>query len=232
MMSRIIFLTLSILMGGLNLQANILSVSDFSSGLDGWEPNNPWTTNTAGGITPSNPYLQMVVGDFGTRGSKLITFNSTSNWVGNFLSQGVNGVSFDIRNWSDSDTVYARVVIGNRANPQQTGGSWWISKTAVVIDPLSSWKSVFLSISEEDMQRVGNLMGELGTDSWESTLSNIQGFRILSSIIGSAPNGDEFFGTVGIDNITLYAIPEPALTAVAMALISLLLFTRRLKSKS
>lgn len=211
----------------LGLSANIISISDFSTGMDGWEPNNPWKTNTVGGLSPSNPYLEMIVGDYGNRGSKLITFNPTSPWVGDLYTMGVNSLSLDIRNWSTSDSIYLRVVIGNAANPQQEGGSWWISQTPIIVRTEADWQNITLSITADSMQRVGNLLGELGTDSWEATMGNVQGFRIVSSIIGDAAIGDEFFGTVGFDNITLYAIPEPSGSVGLLALFSLGIWMRR-----
>lgn len=219
-LSQLLPLSLGLLTGTADLLGNIVySAADFSDGMQGWEPNSPWVTDTVGGLNTDNPYLKMIIGEYGNRGSRLITFNPLQPWTGDLLSEGVHRLSLDIRNWSEQDPVYLRLVIGNRSNPQQAGGTWWISRTPVLVNPLSDWQSVSIGISEASMQRVGNLMGELGTDSWESTLTNVQGFRILSSTLGYSAIGDEFFGTVGLDNITLYAaVPEPRHTAVIVLL--------------
>lgn len=213
-----------LLAGTVDLPGNIVyAAANFSDGMQGWEPNSPWVTETADGIGVNNPYLQMIIGEYGNRGSRLITFNPLQPWTGNLLSEGVHRLSLDLRNWSEQDPVYLRLVIGNRANPQQPGGTWWISKTPVLVNPLSDWQAVSIDISEGTMQRVGNLMGELGTDSWESTFANVQGFRILSSTLGFSAIGDEFFGTVGMDNITLYTtVPEPRHTTVILLCVAAL----------
>ena len=68
------------------------------------------------------------------------------------------------------------------------------------------------------MHRVGNLGGTIGLDTFEDTLSNINGLRILSSTLGFAAIGDEFYGVVGMDNIQLVSVPEPSQIALIIGL--------------
>ena len=69
------------------------------------------------------------------------------------------------------------------------------------------------------MHRVGNLGGTIGLDTFEDTLSNINGLRILSSTLGFAAIGDEFYGVVGMDNIQLIsAFLEPSQIALIIGL--------------
>ena len=86
-----------------------------------------------------------------------------------------------------------RIAISNLANPQQSGGTWWASSTPVFFAPESGWGYASFEINESSMQRVGNLTGELGVDTFEDTLSDINGFRILSSTLGYGAI-DEFYG--------------------------------------
>ena len=79
-------------------------------------------------------------------------------------------------------------------------------------------------INESSMQRVGNLTGELGLDTFEDTLSDINGFRILSSTLGYGAIGDEFYGVVGMDNIQLITIPEPSFIASLFTILVLPFF--------
>jgi hypothetical protein len=204
----------------------IFITSTFSSGNDGWQPDN-WQTTGVNGLSPGNPYLKIAADGSGALG-KMITFNPTTDWTGDYVAAGVTGIRLDIANMSDSDDVYLRVALGNRASPQQPGGTWWISKTPVFLSLGSGWTSVVLPIAEADMVVVGNIMGESDNESFADTFSDIQNIRILSAAIPVGAIGDEFVGDVGVDNIAL--VPEPTtlpLVGVGMAVI---LLNRRRKT--
>ena len=113
------------------------------------------------------------------------------------------------------------------ANPQQSGGTWWASSTPIYFAPESGWGNATFQINESSMQRVGNLTGELGLDTFEDTMTDINGFRILSSTLGYGAIGDEFYGVVGMDNIQLISIPEPNFTFFLLAIFLLTQFSRR-----
>lgn len=202
--------------------------SDFSDDLDGWQPLNPWLRSSVDGLFEGDFYMRMPVGiNAGNKGSKLIAFNPTNDWTGNFVEKGVTGVSLNFVNWSESDPVYLRIAISNLANPQQSGGTWWASSTPIYFAPESGWGTASFQINESSMQRVGNLTGELGLDTFEDTLSDIKGFRILSSTLGYGAIGDEFYGVVGMDNIQLITIPEPSFIASLFTILVLSLFLKR-----
>lgn len=180
--------------------------STFNNGNEGWQPDN-WVTNDVNGITPGNPYLEIAADGSGQLG-KMITFNANAEWTGNYQAAGVTGIQLDIRNMSDSDDVYLRMAIGNRASPQQSGGTWWLSNTATFIPLESDWMHVFLPFTEADMVVVGNIMGESDNEAFIDTFSAIQNIRILSAAVPVGAIGDEFLGDVGIDNVAL--VPEPS----------------------
>ena len=203
-------------------------ISHFSNDLEGWEPLNPWLRSSVEGLSEGDFYMRMPVGiNPGNKGSKLIAFNPTNEWTGNFVEKGVTGVSLNFANWSESDPVYLRIAISNLANPQQSGGTWWASSTPIYFAPESGWGAVSFQINESSMQRVGNLTGELGLDTFEDTLSDIKGFRILSSTLGYGAIGDEFYGVVGMDNIQLITIPEPSFIASLFTILVLTYFLKR-----
>jgi hypothetical protein len=189
--------------------------STFETGLNGWEPDNPWTTSDIDGLTPGNDYLRIEAVGSG-KGGKMITFNPTSEWTGNYFSAGVTGIRMDVSNWSESDTVFLRIALGNRANPQQSGGTWFLSNTAIVIPNDGVWSNVFLPLNEPDLVRVANLIGEVGTDTYAATFSDIRNIRILSAEIPLGAIGDEFVGNVGIDNIML--VPEQSQLPLAIGI--------------
>ena len=63
--------------------------SDFSDDLEGWEPLNPWLRSSVDGLSEGDFYMRMPVGiNPGNKGSKLIAFNPTNAWTGDFVSKG------------------------------------------------------------------------------------------------------------------------------------------------
>ena len=70
--------------------------SDFSDDLDGWEPLNPWLRSSVDGISEGDFYMRMPVGiNPGNKGSKLIAFNPTNEWTGDFVEKGGNWRFFE-----------------------------------------------------------------------------------------------------------------------------------------
>lgn len=217
----------SILVGMMVLSApasgsSVFVISTFDAGSDGWQP---WDTSSAGGLSPGNPYLSVDADGSGVKG-KAITFNPTAEWTGNYLAAGITEVRLDIANMSEFDTVQLRVAVGNRASPMQSGGTWWVSLLPVTIPTSSGWSQASLSLKEADLVRVGNEMGELGTDTYAETFSDIRNIRILSANLPLGAIGDEFIGTVAMDNISLI-VPEPSTPLMFGLCVGLGLLRRR-----
>ncbi len=151
-------------------------------------------------------------------------FNQSSDWTGDYIGTGVSGIKLDIRNNSSSDVVYLRILLGNRGNSQQSGGTWFLTQTPVLIPVQSEWTQVFLPLANTDMGKVGNLMGQIGADTYEETCSDIKAIRIMSAFSKFSVIGDEFVGAVGINNVAL--VPEPS-TMPLIGLGSLLIYYGR-----
>lgn len=199
----------------------VFTLSTFDADAEGWQP---WSTSTTGGITENNPYLHLPVDGAGQFG-RMIAFHSGSDWTGDYISTGVDGLRLHLVNRSTINEIHLRLAIGNRASPQQPGGTWWLSRNAIIVPTQSEWAEITLPIAEQDFQVVGNLSGELGTDSFEETLSNVQNLRILSAVVPLGAIGDEFIGDVGLDNIAL--IPEPTSAFLLLSGCLVLLLLRR-----
>ena len=200
------------------------STSTFDDGPEGWQP---WGTVTNGaGLAPDNPYL-LIESDGSGRLGRMITFNWETDWTGNYISSMVTGMRLDLANFGDSDDIYLRIAIGNRASPQQPGGTWWISKQAIRIPTETDWNSYHIPIAESEMIVVGNIEGESDNESFTETLSNVGNIRILSSATPIGAIADEFFGDVGIDNIAL--VPEPTTLPLIGTGIGLLFLYRNRK---
>jgi hypothetical protein len=206
-----------------SVAAITLATSTFDSGSDGWMP---WTTSTVASPTPGNPYLNIAADGSGEKG-RLLTFNRSSSWVGDYLGSGVTHVELDVANMSIVDDLQLRVAIGNRSSPMVADGTWWVSNAAITRTTDTPWIRVSLSLLEADLHKVGNEMGQLGTDTYEQTFADIRAIRIMSSNVGTAAIGDEFFGPVGIDNVSLMAVPEPRSALLFGAAFGLALTRRR-----
>ena len=149
-------------------------------------------------------------------------------WLGNFIARGVQRVELDFNNWSIDDTVYLRLALSNVTNPMISSGTWWVSTTYATFVPESGWGSASFNILESEMQRVGDFNGGFGQDSFLATLSDIRGFRFIASSTGYSALGDEFSGSIGMDNVRLIsAIPEPSTSAIIMSLVATLCLSRR-----
>ena len=157
----------------------IFITSTFDTGNEGWQPDN-WLTSTENGLSPDNPYLKIAADGSGKLG-KMITFNSNSEWTGDYYSASVTGLRLDISNMSNIDDLFLRIAVGNRASPQQPGGTWLLSSTSFFIPAASPWQSVVLSLAESDLIRVGNIAGESDGESYQTVFSDIQNIRILSA---------------------------------------------------
>lgn len=204
-------------------QGTPIALSQFSNGFEGWEPANPWLLSSEDGMQSGDAYLRMPVGiNPGNKGSKLIAFNPMDDWTGDYNTKGVTRLQLNFSNWSNSDPVYLRVALSNAASPQQSFGTWWVSNDAVFFPPESGWGSASFTIDADSMHRVGNLTGTIGLDTFEETLSDINGLRILSSTLGYSAIGDEFYGVVGMDNIELIGVPEPAAMPLLLGILALI----------
>ncbi|MFD2256049.1 hypothetical protein ACFSSA_05115 [Luteolibacter algae] len=201
-----------------------LTTSTFDNDDDGWRP---WATSTESPITAGNPYLKLDSDGAEERG-RLITFSRETAWTGDYISMNVTAVELDVANFSSSDTLHLRVALGTRASPMQSGGTWFVSSAAVIVGTLSDWTHVSLSVAENELSRVGNFAGEIGTDTYAEALSNIQTIRLFSAVQIGTAIGDEFIGPVGFDNISLI-VPEPS--SSAFIVFSSLIFCLRRKRR-
>ena len=188
----------------------ILNTSNFTNDLDGWIP---WVsrTNTDPNLPTSlNYYGQMQVGyGPGNQGSRLVAYNQSSAWTGNYINKAVTRMQLNFFNDSPFDTVFLRIAISDGASPQVEGSNWWISKTPVVYAPESGWGIASFDINEDSMKRGGVINGQPGFLSFTDTLANIQTVRILSSVLGGSGVGDQLYGIVGMDDFQLIATPIP-----------------------
>ncbi len=172
-------------------------MDDFEdSSTQGWVIGTPATNDPTNVSENGNGFLRYTASGGGP-GSRMVIYNSESQWNGNFVDAGVTSVLADIRNPGGTN-LNLRLAFSDGGLPN---GTWFASSNAVVVAAGSDWTPVEFSIGESDLQQVN------GTKSYTEILGNVQQMRVLSS---TSPNfrGDVMAGTLEIDNIT--AVPEPS----------------------
>ena len=212
-------------------------LSNFTSQTDSWGGGAQSTLSTIDAINPSNSYLRTEINLAGgqSRQNKLVIRRPVNSsviandpWLGNFNAKAIQAVELDFNNWSMDETVYLRLALSNVTNPMQSTGTWWVSTTYATFAPESGWGHASFNIIESEMQRVGDFNGGFGLDSFVDTVSDVKGFRFIASSTGNSALGDEYSGTIGMDNVRLIsAIPEPSTTAIIMGLLATLCLSRR-----
>ena len=206
-MTRFIFLILSFSFFMVQLSAvNFLVTSNFADGFSGWMPDHIWEIGSENG----NDYLKMDVGmNSGNQGSRLVAYTQASDWTGDYITRKVDSIKFDFFNSSTFETATIRLALSSAASPQVADSNWWVSHQSYEVFPDSDWVNLTFAINEDLFSKVGIINGQPGTESFNETFSNIYTLRIISSTLGDIAIGDEFYGTVGIDNVQLIGIPEP-----------------------
>ena len=212
-------------------------LSDFTSQLDGWAGGADHFLSTQDAIDPGDSYFREEINMFGSETTKnrmvvrrpvASTVIGSDPWLGNFNAKGIQSVELDFNNWSADEPIYLRLALSNVTKPMISSGTWWVSTTYATFLPGSGWGSASFNILETEMQRVGDFNGGFGQDTFEETLSDIQGFRFIASSTGNSALGDEFSGAIGVDNIRLISsIPEPSRFAVIMGLLATISLMRR-----
>ena len=215
-------------------------LSDFTNQTDNWGGGAQSTLSSIDAINPGNSYLRTEINLIGgqSQQNKLVirrpvNSNAISNdpWLGDFTAKAIQAVELNFNNWSVDETVYLRLALSNVTNPMQSTGTWWVSTTYATFAPESGWGHASFNIIESEMQRVGDFNGGFGLDSFVDTMTDVKGFRFIASSTGNSALGDEYSGTIGMDNVRLIsAIPEPSISAIIMSLLAALCLSRRLRA--
>jgi hypothetical protein len=157
-------------------------------------------TVTTGGPGGAADLAMRIVSQGGAgAGSRFIAFNQTQ-WVGNYVGNGVNTIEMDIR----SEAANAATV--NLRLGFRTAGVGYVSTTPAVLQNDGVWRRVTFSITEAAMTPVGS-PGPFAT-----FFSTPQGeMRLFSAASPTTFNGDQMAVVVMIDNVRagFTPVPEP-----------------------
>jgi hypothetical protein len=173
-------------------------LDNFSSTLEGWSQGESPTGSagvsrlTSGGPSGTGDAYMRIAADAASAHGRLVAFNRTSGWTGNYVTAGVTGLSMTVNNLGQTD-LDLRLAFGTTAAPD-SGGSWLSSSLPISLPAGSGWTSVQFPIGSSAMTRVQ------GTASYTSIMSAVSTLRLLHS---TAPNnrGGVITGSLGVDNI-------------------------------
>ncbi|MEM9272180.1 MAG: DUF4347 domain-containing protein [Cyanobacteria bacterium P01_F01_bin.143] len=168
--------------------------SDFEDGTtQGWRignpadhPNPPINISDGGPDGVGDNFLQtQSIGGAGV-GSRLVWFNQSSSWTGNYTEAGVTAISASVINQGVNDVVLRVAFDGS--------GGRFVTTEGITVSPGDDWQEITLNITADDLTASG------GSDV-DATLSNVTTTRFLSN-----PNpsytGAPVVAQVGVDNIT------------------------------
>jgi hypothetical protein len=129
---------------------------------------------------------------FGASG-KLLVFNDTIRWTGDWTSEGVRQVVFDVRNPNDFALSMRVAIAGADGFGSEGSGDTYVSTNPISVAADNAWHSIAFDVLADDFTSLG------GADI-NAALADVTHFRILHnpavSFLGEAVEADFF-----VDNI-------------------------------
>ncbi|MEM9276332.1 MAG: hypothetical protein AAGA80_25780 [Cyanobacteria bacterium P01_F01_bin.143] len=174
-------------------------ISDFEDGtVQGWtvgQPGNhfapPVNIPSGGPDGDEDNYLRTQSEGGNGVGSRLVWFNQSADWRGNYIEDGNTIIEASLINEGTEDVVIRVAFDGP--------GGRFVTTEGITLAPGSGWQEATFDIEPEDLTADG------GTDV-EATLSDVSQIRFLNS-----PNpsyrGFAEVAQVGVDNITFTSTP-------------------------
>jgi hypothetical protein len=145
-----------------------------------------------------------------------MTMFNTSQWRGDYLSEGVTAIAADAINLG-VEPLHLRIAV-------QAGTNVWVSRDAWELSPGAPWQPVHFSLAQSSLRLVTPGPAPIEVPGMPpAAFSNVTQLRIISSFEGLSDSGDILSGTLGVDNIR--AVPEPASACGWLA--GIVLFVRR-----
>lgn len=198
-MKRILLLfSLSLIFSGASAQIVLNQVDDFEDGTTkNWsDPSGTGAENIAnnGPSGDGDNYLRDYTNGNGAgSGSKLIIRNNGNQWSGNFIAEGVQSITLNVR--ALTNTINVRLSING-------SGGKFSTTNAITVTPEDEWVLAEFPITPSDWTAVSDGIdgGAAGTDI-NATLTNVTQFRILSNPVPSWV-GEAIDAEMHLDNIT------------------------------
>lgn len=185
-----------------------------------WQSGSPNSTPPSvipngGPMGTGDSFLQITSDVGGGAGSRLIAFNSSSDWTGNYTAAGVSGLTMDLRNGGQG-SLFVRVAVNGP-------GGWFVTDAREVAAGRGFENFSFdLEAGALTPARVNS--PTLGTDAG-ATLAGVTQLRILHNPDHGDARGAVATAALRVDNIT--AVPEPGLGALIAVSFGMFAFRKR-----
>lgn len=174
--------------------AATLHVDTFDATTQGWAGGSAPTRIAGGGPGGAgDPFLRI-----SSVGNNLAVFNIDSPWIGNLTAVGATRVDVDLMSPSTSPSLSMRLVL---FGPSSTDDRW-TSATASFIPNDGVWRPYSFALSD--------LVSVQGTGTFAEVMANTLRVMLRHDTGDPSADGTPVIGSLGIDNIELAGVPEPA----------------------
>ena len=187
------------------------TLANWANGYNGPPPLMNIPTGGPGGA--GDRFLQITsIGGTGP-GSRLTAFNR-NQWLGNYITAGVNGIDMDLLN---TGTVTLSIRIAFKQDTS-FGAPGYLS-AAFLLPPDSAWHHAVISITPGSMIPIGS------PEPFNTFFTHPAELRIINEVGATNLTGDAIAAQLGVDNIR--AIPEPASWVLLSLVIPIALILRK-----
>ena len=180
-------------------------LSDFETGAQGWisGPNNqnPPVVEATGGPQGMGDAFLRVSADGSSSGGRLVFFNTTANWTGNYTSAGIAAIEMDLKNLTQA-------VLQIRVQIEGQGFNQIVSTVAAQLAAFQDWTHVRIPIDAAGFAGVNVALA----------LTRVTEIRILHNPQATRSTTAPFVAAqLGIDNVRAAPVPEPSTLLLAAA---------------
>ncbi len=178
---------------------------NFEAGAAGWTNGiAPHPGTALGGPGGASDHYLRVTADGVGSSSRLVVFNRSSQWTGNYVAAGVSTISIDLKNFGTTP-LSIRIAVKDGLLLTSSG---YATTVAFSLPVDSQWHHAVFSLDSSALTAIGSPPA-LGT-----LLQSVPEVRILHST-SPALVGTPIVSSLGIDNVT--AVPEPSTAAMLAA---------------
>ena len=161
------------------------------------------TVMTGGPGGAGDHYLELHALGTPGAGGRLAVINPGGQWAGNYLAAGIGGISMNVRNLGPTDLALRLLFENPMMGPPTDEAA---SAIPLFLPAGSGWTTLVFPLFGP-----GGL-APIGASNLVALLANTTAIRIfhLPANATLADNGPPIVATLGVDNITAIATPEPS----------------------